>query len=151
MEPSWLAELANAHGFDDESAEFVEGLKRDFFSHRVFVFTPRGDVIDLPMHSTPIDFAYAIHSELGNHVAGAKVNGKLVTFDTRLRNGDIVEITEKPSAHPTAKWMDFARTSMARRHIRNALEHLENGTKVPSLAQKLKPSSKPAKKKKHAK
>ncbi len=120
--PSWLADLANAHGVDGQSEEFVEGLKRDFFSHRVFVFTPRGDVIDLPMHSTPVDFAYAIHSELGNHMAGVKVNGKLVSFDTRLRNGDIVEIQERPSAHPTAKWIDFARTALARRHIRNALE-----------------------------
>jgi GTP pyrophosphokinase len=120
--PSWLSELADAHGIDDESAEFVEGLKRDFFSHRVFLFTPRGDVIDLPVNSTPVDFAYAIHSGLGNHMAGAKVNGKLVSFDTLLRNGDIVEITERASAHPTPKWIDYARTSMARRHIRNALE-----------------------------
>jgi guanosine-3',5'-bis(diphosphate) 3'-pyrophosphohydrolase len=137
--PSWLSELANAHGVDGESAEFVEGLKRDFFSHRVFVFTPRGDVIDLPTHSTPIDFAYAIHSDLGNHVAGVKVNGKLVTFDTQLRNGDIVDIMEKSSARPTTKWLDYARTSMARRHIRNTLEQLEKGIKVPSLAQKLRP------------
>jgi guanosine-3',5'-bis(diphosphate) 3'-pyrophosphohydrolase len=104
----------------------VEGLKKDFFSHRVFVFTPRGDVIDLPAHSTPVDFAYAIHSELGNHMAGAKVNGKLVTFETHLRNGDIVEIHERVSAHPTKKWLDYTRTSMARRHIRNALEELEH-------------------------
>jgi guanosine-3',5'-bis(diphosphate) 3'-pyrophosphohydrolase len=124
--PSWLAELANAHGVDGESDEFVEGLKKDFFSHRVFVFTPRGDVIDLPAHSTPVDFAYAIHSELGNHMAGAKVNGKLVTFETHLRNGDIVEIHERVSAHPTKKWLDYTRTSMARRHIRNALEELEH-------------------------
>lgn len=120
--PSWLADLANAHGIDDKSEEFVEGLKRDFFSHRVFVFTPRGDVIDLPVNSTPVDFAYAIHSELGNHMGGVKVNGKLVTFDTRLRNGDIVEIQERNSAKPTTKWIDFARTAIARRHIRNALE-----------------------------
>ncbi len=148
-EPSWLAELANAHGVDGESDEFVEGLKRDFFSHRVFAFTPRGDVVDLPIQSTPIDFAYAIHSELGNHVAGAKVNGKLVAFDTILRNGDIVEITEKPSAHPTPKWIEFARTSMARRHIRNALEQLENGTKTPSLERKIKPELQSKKKKAH--
>lgn len=146
-EPSWLAELANAHGVDDESVEFVEGLKRDFFSHRVFAFTPRGDVIDLPINSTPIDFAYAIHSDLGDHVAGAKVNGKLVAFDTVLRNGDIVEIAEKPSAHPTLKWIDFARTSMARRHIRTALEQLENGTKTPALERKIRPEMKPKKKK----
>jgi GTP pyrophosphokinase len=127
--PSWLAELADAHGIDDESAEFVEGLKRDFFSYRVFVFTPRGDVIDLPTQSTPIDFAYAIHSGLGDHMAGVKVNGKLVSYDTKLRNGDIVEIIERTSAHPTSKWLDYARTSMARRHIRNALEQQERNTR----------------------
>ena len=120
--PRWLAELVDAHTTVAESNEFVEGLKRDFFSHRVFVFTPRGDVIDLPIESTPVDFAYAIHSELGHHMQGAKVNGKLVTFDTHLRNGDIVEILERPSAHPTAKWLEYAKTGMARRHIRGALE-----------------------------
>lgn len=144
--PSWLADLANAHGIDGQSEEFVEGLKKDFFSHRVFVFTPRGDVIDLPIHSTPVDFAYAIHSELGNHMAGVKVNGKLVTFDTRLRNGDIVEIQERASAHPTAKWIDFARTAIARRHIRSALEN-QNPTPHPSPAieQKKEKKRKPGK------
>ena len=119
--PRWLSELVDAHA-SAETNEFVEGLKQDFFSHRVFVFTPKGDVIDLPTQSTPVDLAYAIHSELGNHMHGAKVNGKLVTFDTVLRNGDIVEILEKQSAHPTKKWLDYARTGMARRHIRGAIE-----------------------------
>jgi len=121
-QPRWLSELADAHSASEESKEFVEGLKEDFFSHRVFVFTPKGDVIDLPVQSTPVDFAYAIHSELGNHMHGAKVNGKLVTFDTVLRNGDIVEVLERQNAHPTAKWLEYARTGMARRHIRNAIE-----------------------------
>lgn len=120
--PRWLAELADAHESIAGSKEFVDGLKEDFFSHRVFAFTPRGDVIDLPIRSTPIDFAYAIHSELGHHMNGAKVNGKMVSFDTELRNGDIVEILEKQSARPTPKWLDYARTGMARRHIRAALE-----------------------------
>ena len=119
--PPWLAELAAAHAGDAGSEEFVEGLKEDFFSHRVFVFTPSGDVIDLPATSTPIDFAYAIHSDLGDHLQGAKVNGKLVSFDTELGNGDIVEIIRRDSAHPSAKWLDIVRTSLARRHIRSAL------------------------------
>ncbi|HQT82607.1 MAG TPA: TGS domain-containing protein, partial [Candidatus Paceibacterota bacterium] len=96
-------------------------LKEDFFSHRVFVFTPKGDVIDLPAQSTPIDFAYAIHSGLGDHLQGAKVNGKLVSFDTELGNGDVVEIIRRDSAHPSAKWLEIVRTSLARRHIRSAL------------------------------
>jgi len=115
--PRWLTELADAHG-KEGGAEFVEGLKEDFFSHRVFVFTPNGDVIDLPYESTPIDFAYAIHSGLGDHMNGAKVNGKLVSLDTKLRNGDQVEIMTRESAHPTKKWLDYAKTSLARRHIR---------------------------------
>ncbi|TSC64996.1 MAG: GTP pyrophosphokinase [Parcubacteria group bacterium Gr01-1014_91] len=119
--PPWLSELAEAHADIAGSEEFVEGLKEDFFSHRVFVFTPQGDVIDLPAESTPIDFAYAIHSDLGDHLQGAKVNGKMVSFDTPLGNGEVVEILRRDSAHPSAKWLEFARTSLARRHIRSAL------------------------------
>ncbi len=119
--PPWLAELADAHTEVAGSDEFVQGLKEDFFSHRVFVFTPNGDVIDLPAASTPIDFAYAIHSDLGNHLQGAKVNGKLVAFDTLLDNGAVVEIIRRDAAHPSPKWLEIARTSLARRHIRAAL------------------------------
>lgn len=123
--PRWLTELADAHASVAGPNDFVEGLKSDFFSHRVFVFTPRGDVIDLPIESTPADFAYAIHSDLGDHMQGAKVNGKLVSFDTKLRNGDVVEIIRRDSARPTSKWLDLVKTSVARKHIRAALEEHE--------------------------
>lgn len=129
--PPWLAELAEAHTDIAGSKEFVEGLKEDFFSHRVFVFTPKGDVIDLPAASTPIDFAYAIHSDLGNHIQGARVNGKMVSFDTLLGNGEVVEIIRRDSAHPSAKWLDIARTSLARRHIRAALGMTDPSNKPP--------------------
>lgn len=119
--PKWLTELSQAHADELGTNEFVDGLQSDFFSHRVFVFTPTGDVIDLPIESTPADFAYAIHSDLGDHMNGARVNGKLVSFDTFLRNGDVVEIMKKESAHPTKKWLEYVKTSMARRHIRNTL------------------------------
>ena len=119
--PPWLAELADAHAKVAGSMEFVEGLKEDFFSHRVFVFTPRGDVVDLPMGATPIDFAYAIHSDLGDHLAGAKVGGKLVSLDTPLGNGQVVEIMRRENAHPSAKWLDGAKTSLARKRIRASL------------------------------
>lgn len=125
--PHWLAELADVHTSMAESTEFVERLKEDFFSHRVFVFTPKGDVIDLPVHSTPIDFAYAIHSDLGNRLLGVKVNQKMVAFDTPLRNGDIVEIMTRDSVRPTPKWLDMAKTTLARRHIRAALDVPERG------------------------
>lgn len=124
--PLWLSELAEANSDIAGSEEFVEGLKEDFFSHRVFVFTPKGDVIDLPADSTPIDFAYAIHSDLGNHLQGVKVNGKLVSFDTKLGNGEVVEILRRDSARPSPKWLEIARTSLARRHIRTALGMTEH-------------------------
>jgi len=119
--PPWLSELAEAHADIAGSKEFVDGLKQDFFSHRVFLFTPKGDAIDLPYGATPIDFAYAIHSDLGNHASGAKVNGKLVAFDTPLHNGAVVEIIRREGAHPSEKWLHIVKTSLAKKQIRNAL------------------------------
>lgn len=119
--PQWIQEIADAHKTDDEGNEFFGGLKDDFFSYRVFVFTPDGAVVDLPVGASPIDFAYAIHSDLGDHTSGAKVNGKLVGLDTQLGNGDIVEILTNKQNKPTQKWLDYAKTSLARRKIRNAL------------------------------
>lgn len=135
--PRWLTDLKEAHA-EPGTDDFVEGLKSDFFSHRIFVFTPIGEVIDLPTESTPIDFAYAIHSDLGDHMQGAKVNSKLVSFDTKLRNGDIIEILKSKSAHPTKKWLDYARTSMARRHIRNTLGEDDRNRPTPSEVMKVK-------------
>ncbi len=119
--PEWLAELEEKR----DDPDFETTLKTDIFIHRVFVFTPRGDAVDLPINSSPIDFAYAIHSDVGDHISGAKVNGKMVPLDTTLQNGDIVEIQTKKSATPTQKWMGFAKTTLARRHIRNALERIK--------------------------
>jgi GTP pyrophosphokinase len=107
----------------------MDTLKEDFFSHRVFVFTPKSDVIDLPIGATPIDFAYAVHSDLGNRMSGARVNGKMVALDTALHNGDMVEIITKPSARPSRKWHDIARTNMAKKHIRTALAAEERNKK----------------------
>lgn len=121
--PDWVEELAAAHG--EESADYLDTLKRDFFSHRVFVFTPKGDVIDLPIAATPIDFAYAVHSDLGNKMSGARVNGKMVSLETSLRNGDMVEIITKQSGKPSRKWHDIAKTNMAKKHIRNALAQIQ--------------------------
>jgi len=122
--PKWMEDLAAAHNVDEapeETDTFMQEIRDDFFSHRIFVFTPKGDVIDLPLDSTPVDFAYAIHSEIGEHTSGAKVNGKLVALDSVLHNGDIVEIETKDSAHPTKKWLEYVRTSVAKKHIMQTL------------------------------
>lgn len=127
--PLWISQIGQAYQKDKApTSEFIEDLHNDFFTKRIFVFTPTGDVVDLPMGATPIDFAYAIHSEIGNHAFGAKVNKKLVQLDSELKNGDIVEIETRKSSAPTAKWLDFVKTSLARRHIRNALG-LDSATK----------------------
>jgi len=116
--PRWIQEIASSHNEHEEAGDFVDELKQDFFTHRIFVFTPEGDVVDLPVGAYPLDFAYAIHSEIGEKTSGAKVNNKLVSLDTELRNGDIVEITTRKNASPTQKWLDFSKTSLARRRIR---------------------------------
>jgi GTP pyrophosphokinase len=125
--PNWVKDLAHAHA--GESEEYMDTLKEDFFSHRVFVFTPKSDVIDLPIGATPIDFAYAVHSDLGNRMSGARVNGKMVSLETSLHNGDMVEIITKSSARPSRKWHDIAKTNMAKKHIRTALAAEERGKK----------------------
>lgn len=119
--PQWIQEIADVHKGGDEKNEFFRGLKDDFFSYRIFVFTPEGAVVDLPVGASPIDFAYAIHSDLGDHTSGAKVNKKLVGLDSALHNGDIVEIIKNKTNKPTQKWLDYAKTSVARRKIRAAL------------------------------
>ena len=117
--PRWVQELATEH--EGESEEYLDTLKSDFFSHRIFIFTPKGDVIDLPLAATAIDFAYAIHSDLGNHLSGVKVNGKMVSLDTALGNGDLVEVVTKQSAKPNRKWLEMAKTTLAKKQIRSAL------------------------------
>lgn len=120
--PHWIQQIGEMYTKEKAtSQEFLDDMRQDFFTNRIFVFTPKGDVVDLPVGATPIDFAYAIHSEVGDHVAGVKVNSKLVQLDTPLKNGDIVDVTTKPSAQPSQKWLQIATTSLAKRRIRTAL------------------------------
>lgn len=120
--PTWIRQIGEMYTKNQTSGqEFVDDMRADFFQDRIFVFTPTGDVVDLPKQATPVDFAYAIHSEIGDHMSGVKVNQKLVSLDTELHNGDIVEIETRKNAHPTAKWIEFAQTSVAKRKIRSAL------------------------------
>lgn len=119
--PQWLQDLSRAEQEHPESKTFEDILKKDFFAERIFAFTPKGDVIDLPADATPIDFAYSIHSDLGDTMVGAKVNGKLVAYQTALKNGDVVEIVTKESAKPNKKWLEHAKTVGAKTHIRSTL------------------------------
>jgi GTP pyrophosphokinase len=114
----WVRKLLESQA-DTDAEEFVRTMKVDLFADEVFVFTPNGDVISLPAGATPIDFAYAIHSAVGNHMTGAKVNGRIVTFDSTLHNGDIVEVITSKSAHgPSRDWMKICKSNEARNKIR---------------------------------
>ncbi len=128
---AWVRRLLEAQQ-DSDAQEFVHELKIDMFADEVFVFTPSGDVINLPAGATPIDFAYSIHSEVGNHMTGALVNGRIVPFTQVLQNGDIVEIITSPSAKgPSRDWMKIVKSAVARNKIRQWIKrelHDENVT-----------------------
>ncbi len=114
--------LENQDGADAE--DFIHSLKVDMFADEVFVFTPQGDVINLPAGATPIDFAYTIHSQVGNHMVAAKVNGHIAQLTTPLHNGDVVEVTTSQSAHgPSRDWLQYAKSSNARSKIRQWFKH----------------------------
>lgn len=118
----WVEELKELHHVSQDPKKFIDHLKMDFFNDRIFVFTPQGDVIDLPEDSTPLDFAYSIHSDIGDHTSAAKVNGKMSPIFSKLKNGDIVEIDTKKDSKPSSKWLEYVKTSIAKKHIRSYLE-----------------------------
>ncbi len=118
----WIEELKELNYNPDKPQSFFEHLKMDFFNDRIFILTPKGDVVDLPEDSSPIDFAYAIHSDLGNHINSVKINGKLSPIFSKLKNGDIVEIITNKNSNPSSKWLDHAKTTIARKHIRSYTE-----------------------------
>ncbi|HCJ45645.1 MAG TPA: (p)ppGpp synthetase, partial [Candidatus Moranbacteria bacterium] len=119
-----LQEWQKEVGRDDR--EFAEGLKIEFFKNHIFAFTPKGDIIDLPEEATPIDFAYAIHSEIGNRTVGAKADRKMVPLDYQIKNGQVIEIiTVKEKKKPSLDWLAFVKTSTAKSRIRQEHRHSE--------------------------
>lgn len=121
----WVEQLRNWQKKFTTQKDFIDTLKVDFFKERIFVITPMNDVIDLPSGATTIDFAYQIHSEIGNQCVGAKVNGKIVPLDYELRSGDIVEILTQHGKKPSEGWLRFVKTSMAKKYIKSALQEKE--------------------------
>jgi guanosine-3',5'-bis(diphosphate) 3'-pyrophosphohydrolase len=118
----WIEELKDFKEIEKKPKKYIEDLKMDFFSDRIFVFTPEGDVVDLPKNSSPIDFAYLIHTDIGNHISSVRINAKIAPLNTKLKNGDIVEIITKEKSHPSDRWLEYAKTTMAKKHIRAYLE-----------------------------
>ncbi len=114
---AWIQELKELQENENDQDKLLKQLKTDFFEDRIFVFTPKGDVIDLPEGSSAIDFAYAIHSDIGNKADSAIINGKMSPLKSNLKSGDIVEIKINKKGHPTGKWLAFVKTSIARKHI----------------------------------
>ncbi len=119
---SWIHELRDWSTHFDDPDEFLRFVKTDFLKDRIFVITPRRDVIDLPARATPVDFAYHIHTDVGNQCTGARVNGKLVALNHELESGDVVEVLVQRGKLPSPSWLDFVKTSIARTHIKSALK-----------------------------
>jgi GTP pyrophosphokinase len=115
---TWLRQLLEWQRDLKDDAEFIESVKVDLFPHEVYVFTPKGAVKQFPVGATPVDFAYSVHSDVGNHCSGAKVNGKIVPLRYELRSGDTVEIMTSPNQKPSKDWLKLVKTSRAKTKIR---------------------------------
>ncbi|MGQ9692191.1 MAG: RelA/SpoT family protein [Thermaceae bacterium] len=133
---SWLKNIQEWQKEFASSREFVEAVMRDLLGGRVFVFTPKGRIINLPKGATPVDFAYHIHTEVGHHMVGAKVNGRIVPLSYELQNGEIVEILTAKNAHPSKDWLEYAKSRTAKQKIRQYFraqerqETLEKGQRI---------------------
>ena len=132
---SWINELIKWQEELKDNKKFEEVLKIDFFRDRIFVFTPKGEVFDLPDGSTPIDFAYQIHTDIGNHCQMAKVNNKIASFDYKLENGDVIEILTSKNSKPKRDWLSFVNTNLAKDRIKDWLkkQNKDNNLKIGKL------------------
>jgi GTP diphosphokinase / guanosine-3',5'-bis(diphosphate) 3'-diphosphatase len=115
---TWLRQLLEWQSDLKDAEEYLESVKDNLFDDDIYVFTPQGDVVSLTKDATPVDFAYRIHTEVGNHCTGARVNGRIITLDSLLKNGDIVEILTQKNGHPSLDWLNFVKTSGAKNRIR---------------------------------
>jgi len=123
-QPGWVKEVLKIQKDTEDTLDFIKQIKFDVFHDRIFVFTPKGDVFDLPKGSTPIDFAYYVHSDIGNQAVGAMVNDKIATLDQGLKNGDLVEIIrEKKRKGPSRDWLKIVKTATARNKIKQNLRN----------------------------
>jgi GTP pyrophosphokinase len=128
---TWLRSLMSWRNEVTDATEFVERLKSDFLEEQVFVFTPRGKIIDLPVGSTPVDFAYRIHSDVGTNCVGARVNNRMVQLDYQLQTGDMVEImTRRASNGPSRDWLNFVKTVSARTHIKRFFKRADRDENI---------------------
>jgi guanosine-3',5'-bis(diphosphate) 3'-pyrophosphohydrolase len=123
---NWVKGLINAEDFELPSLEFLENVKIDLFPDEVYIFTPKGEILSLPKNATPLDFAYAVHTDVGNHTVAARVDRRLVPIRTKLLSGQTVEIITAPSANPSPQWLEFVVTSKARTSIRHFLKRIEH-------------------------
>ena len=121
-ELAWVSQLREWQKEFPNPEEFMDSLKIDFFRDRIFVITPKGEVIDLPAGSTPVDFAYQIHSEVGDQCSGARINGKITPLEYKLQSGDVVEILTQKSKKPSESWLGFVKTEAARKKIRSSVK-----------------------------
>ncbi len=122
----WVAGLVDAQTRESSSLEFLENVKVDLFPDEVYLFTPKGQILALPRHATALDFAYAVHTDVGDHAVAARVDGKLVPLRTRLSSGQNVEIITAPSVVPNAQWLEYVVSSKARTAIRHFLKRLQH-------------------------
>ncbi len=125
----WIRQALEEQGEDAQPSDFLEHLKEDVLTSEVFVFTPKGDVINLPHGSTPIDFAYTVHTEVGHKCVGAMINNRIVPIDYTLQNGDIVKVHTSPQGHPSRDWLKIARSNRARSKIRSWFRQQEKAEK----------------------
>ena len=140
-QPKWVEEILGIQKQVKDTASFIKNIKLDVFQHRIFVLSPKGDAFELPEGSTPIDFAYAVHTDIGNKAVGAKVNEEIATLDQELKNGDMVEIiTEKSKKGPSYSWVNFVKSKRAK-------EKIKQNSKKYSIFDKLIPKFKDKNKK----